>query len=422
MQRRKILKQAISYATIGFTGSTLAEDFGTSKGFPGGWPPLNQRGGQPLPWGNEDYLVNNFSGGMEPLFKNSTVHAQGVSSIFKSKPTVFKLSFAQTFADYQRKHGKTAMLIARGDTIFYENYEFARAPGMRFYSKSMAKGVLGILTGLAVENEVIKSLDDPIEKYDDRLKGRPLGTVKIRHALNMSSGVNLCQVDCGQRNDFERWEEQAFAGSARMDRQKGRLRALNTDADKVAINWEWGFNQIGGTRYNYQHIDPHLVSMAIRGGSKSSIAEFTEKALWQPMGAQADAVWLTDSNGVEEVGGSFCATLRDWGRIGLLIANKGSINGKQVLRESWFNSYRDFSADENYLKPGNIPNKPRKEGYKNFLHIPYTASSWLRFGGDLGQSIYADQKTGTVMVVLSVSNQDGQGYDYLFKEALATLA
>jgi len=44
------------------------------------------------------------------------------------------------------------------------------------------------------------------------------------------------------------------------------------------------------------------------------------------------------------------------------------------------------------------------------------------FRGDFGQSIYIDQKSGAVMVVLSVSNQTGQQiYEDLFRSALATL-
>jgi CubicO group peptidase (beta-lactamase class C family) len=420
MKRRKFIQTGLSFSALGYFSSGMANDFGASKGFPGGWPPLNERGGQPLPWVNPDYLVNNMSGGMEPLFKHAVVKASTAPSPLKSQKTRFKLNFNTGFEDYQKQLGKPAMLVARGDTIHYENYEFERNANMRFYSKSMAKSVLGLLTGLALENGVIQSLDDPIEKYDARLKGKPLGAVKIQQALNMSSGVDICQINCGQRNDYERWEESAFAGLGAMHRVLGRMRTLNTDADKTAIEWPWGFKNPSGTQFNYSSVDPHLVSMAIRGGAKMSIAEFTEKTLWQPLGAQADAMWFTDSKLSEDVSASFCATLRDWGRIGLLVAQKGAANGKQILSESWFSQYRNFKEDETYLKPGNIANKPNKEGYKNFVHIPYDNPRWLRFGGDLGQTIFIDQKSGTVLVILSVNN-NAQAYIDLFKASIATL-
>ena len=420
MKRRMFIQTGLSFSALSYFSAGVASDFGASQGFPGGWPPLNERGGQPLPWVNQDYLVNNMSGGMEPLFKHAVVKASSTPSVLTSQSTRLKLNTHTSFEDYQKQMGKPAMLVARGQVVHFENYAFERNASMRFYSKSMAKSVLGLLTGLALENGVIQSLDDPIEKYDERLKGKPLGAVKIQHALNMSSGVDICQLNCGQRNDYERWEEASFAGLGRVDRVLGRMRTLNTDADKTAIEWPWGLKNPSGTQFNYSSVDPHLVSMAIRGGAKMSIAQFTEKMLWQPLGAQADALWFTDSKLSEEVAGSFCATLRDWGRVGLLVAQKGAANGKQLLSESWFNRYRHFKEDEAFLKPGNIANKPNKEGYKNFVHIPFDNPSWLRFGGDLGQAIYIDHKTGTVMVILSVNN-NAQAYNDLFKASIASL-
>ncbi len=415
MQRRLMLQAALALSASAGSSGVWGQDFGASKGFPSGWPPLNERGGQPMPWTHPDYLVGNFSGGMEPLFKHAVVRARGPAAELQSKPMAFSLDARTDFAAYQRQFGKTALLVARGNTVYFENYEFSRTADMRFYSKSMAKGVLGLLAGLALEQGLFDSLDDPVEKYDGRLKGTPLGAVKLRHALNMSSGANICQLDCGQRNDYERWEERACLGT-------GRRRTVGTDGDQVAIDWPWGFSQASGTRFNYSHVDPYLVGMAIRGASGLSLAQFTEQALWQPMGAQADALWFTDAKGSEEVTASFCATLRDWGRIGLLVANRGWANGRQVMKEAWFQSYRTFREDEAFLRPGHIPNKWGQEGYKQFLHLPQVAPTWLRLGGDLGQSIYIDQKTGAVMVVLSVSNQTGQQiYEDLFKAALRTL-
>ena len=415
MQRRRWLQGGLALAGGAWCIGLGAQDFGAAKGYPGGWPPLNERGGQPVPWTDPDYLVSNMSGGMEPLFKHAVVRAPARAAELQSKPMAFSLDARTDFAAYQRQYGKPAMLVARGSTVHFENYEFARSADMRFYSKSMAKGVLGLLAGLALEQGLFDSLEDPIEKYDGRLKGKPLGAVKLRHALNMSSGADICQLDCGQRNDYERWEERAFLGT-------GRRRTLGTDGDQVAIDWPWGLANPSGTRFNYSHVDPHLVGMAIRGASRLSLAQFTEKALWQPMGAQADALWFTDAKGSEEVTASFCATLRDWGRIGLLVANKGWANGRQVMKEAWFQSYRTFREDEAFLKPGQIPKKWGQEGYKQFLHLPQVASTWLRFGGDLGQSIYIDQRSGAVMVVLSVSNQTGQQiYEDLFKAALRAL-
>jgi len=188
-RRRRLLQLGGIGATAFLPSLALASDYGRSKGFPTGWGPPGQSAN---PWGHADYIVGNFSGGIEKLFSHRIVKAPEKPSVFKSKPIPMKWGLFATFQDYQKKYGKPAVLVGRSDTIAYENYEFERTPDMRFYSKSMAKSVLSLITGLAFEHGVLENLDDPVDKYDSRLKGKALGIVTIRQALNMSSGVDIC--------------------------------------------------------------------------------------------------------------------------------------------------------------------------------------------------------------------------------------
>jgi len=57
--------------------------------------------------------------------------------------------------------------------------------------------------------------------------------------------------------------------------------------------------------------------------------------LWQPMGAEADATWITAPDGLERGAGFFSATLRDWGRLGILLANDGALNGRQIIPQGY---------------------------------------------------------------------------------------
>lgn len=45
-----------------------------------------------------------------------------------------------------------------------------------------------------------------------------------------------------------------------------------------------------------------------------TLSAFAEEALWQPMGAEADATWCTDSHGNEFNCVNFQCRLRDWAR------------------------------------------------------------------------------------------------------------
>ncbi len=64
-------------------------------------------------------------------------------------------------------------------------------------------------------------------------------------------------------------------------------------------------------------------------------ADYLSRKVWQPLGMESDATWLTDATGMEA---AFCcigATARDYARFGLLFMNKGRVNDRQILPEKW---------------------------------------------------------------------------------------
>src|SRR5690606_18827775 len=68
------------------------------------------------------------------------------------------------------------------------------------------------------------------------------------------------------------------------------------------------------------------------------LAEQTQERLWAPLGAEADGFWLADGPpgaGRELAGMGFNATLRDFGRLGLLMLNDGVRGDQRVIPEGW---------------------------------------------------------------------------------------
>jgi CubicO group peptidase (beta-lactamase class C family) len=55
--------------------------------------------------------------------------------------------------------------------------------------------------------------------------------------------------------------------------------------------------------------------MVIRNATQKTLAQFAQQHLWQPMGAEGNATWLTDSQGFEFNCVGFGAQLRDWARL-----------------------------------------------------------------------------------------------------------
>ncbi len=109
----------------------------------------------------------------------------------------------RTIDDYLARNPTTGLLIARGDTILVERYQYGRNDRHRFTSASMAKTVTAMLIGIAISEGRIRSVDDPAAAYVPALADTEYGRTSLRHLLQMSSGVrfeeNYSGADDAQR-------------------------------------------------------------------------------------------------------------------------------------------------------------------------------------------------------------------------------
>ena len=69
-----------------------------------------------------------------------------------------------TTEDYMKKTGTVAFVVLRGDTLLYEYYGDDFADTSRFNVFSMTKAYMSTLTGIAVSEGKIKSIDQSISE------------------------------------------------------------------------------------------------------------------------------------------------------------------------------------------------------------------------------------------------------------------
>ena len=97
----------------------------------------------------------------------------------------------RTLEQYLDRRPITGLLIAKGDTILVERYQYGRTDAHRLASFSMAKTIVGLLIGIAIQHGAIRSIDDLAETYVPGLKGTEYGRTPIRALLQMRSGVSF---------------------------------------------------------------------------------------------------------------------------------------------------------------------------------------------------------------------------------------
>jgi CubicO group peptidase (beta-lactamase class C family) len=151
------------------------------------------------------------------------------------------------------------------------------------------------------------------------------------------------------------------------------------------------------TRFNYAGAETEVLGLAVTAAVKMPLADYLRSRIWQPMGAEADASWTVDNTGQEVAYCCFNAVLRDWARVGLLLAYDGAWNGRQIVPRHWV--LEMTTAQAAFLQPG-AATKFYGYGYQVWL-LPGDGRQFALLGIH-GQAIFVDPVSRTVLVHTAV--------------------
>jgi len=303
-----------------------------------------------------------------------------------------------TLSDYLAHQRTTGLLVLKNGEIVTEHYGYGRKEDARFLSFSMAKSVTSLLIGVAQERGLV-SLDKTAAEYVDALVGSPYGATTVQQLLRMSSGLTFTEGYSG--ND----------DVARLSRAGAGIHGYGTPLDVLRSISER--HSPAGEKFTYASGETDVLGRILTCATEKSLAELTSEWLWKPTGAEQDAFWRVGSDGQELAYSGFNASLRDWGRLGLLLANDGKAGGQQVLPLDYL-----LDATDPARQPAAF--KPRKAssyfgyGYQFWL-LPMKERSFV-MQGIHGQGLYVQPSSDLVMVLTSVwesasGRQDVQPYE-----------
>jgi len=205
----------------------------------------------------------------------------------------------------------TAFLVIKNDSLIYENYPANDGVTTISNSFSMAKSIINILTGIALKEGKIKSLDEPVGNYLPEFKEGDKSKITLRHLLTMSSGLD--------------WDE-AYSSllSSTTEAYYGTNLAKQMFAAPVVAP--------PGTICKYKTVDPQLLSMVLHKATGETISGYADEKLWTQIGTEHEALWSLDhKDGDEKAYCCFNATARDFARIGKLYLQNGSWDGKEIV-------------------------------------------------------------------------------------------
>lgn len=223
-----------------------------------------------------------------------------------------------TLDEYLGKFCTTGLLVLKDDQIVFERYLQGRTPRDHLLSASMSKSVLALLIGAAVADGKL-ALDQRIGEIMPDFSASAFGDATVENLLRMAAGVSL-------KNSYER-------GADSDNRAINPIIAPGTDIQDY-LRRKTVRSGAAGSLFEYNGAQTAVLGAALTRRTGGSATAYLEQKLWVPMGAEAPAYWIKNQLGEEGVAGQFAATLRDYGRLGLLVMHQGALNDKQLCRQT----------------------------------------------------------------------------------------
>lgn len=270
----------------------------------------------------------------------------------------------------------TAFLVVRDGTLIYEWYADGMGRETLQTSFSVSKSFLGTLIGLAIDDGSIGALDDPITDYIPELLDRDprFADITLKNLVTMSSGLAYAE-------DKTPWVDAAST-------------YYSPDLRATALSAV--IEQPPGQTFLYNNYNPLLLGMALERATGQNVTDYMSTTLWGPLGAEADASWSldSDSSGFEKMESGLNARAADFARFGVMMANRGRVDGTQVVPQQWVT---EATAVDTTTDPA--------DSYQYFwwVYPPHGGEgSTADFAaqGNFGQYIYVVPDENTVMVRL----------------------
>lgn len=276
----------------------------------------------------------------------------------------------QTYLETSRVN---AFLVLKDGKVVREIYRDGSHSSSRFIGFSMSKSIISMLVGIALKEGSISSIDDPLTRYLPELNGSAYAGVTLRQLLRMRSGTS--------------WREDYAPGTA-LD----KVRELSVNSEKEYYeSYAKSLTRIAspGSVFNYSSLDTELMGCVLARVTGRNVADYMSEKLWKPAGMEAPGYWALQGPGGRQhewYSAGFSARLRDFGRIGQLMLDRGEARGQQIVPASWVeSSTRPEGGDRHYF----------------YFWWGLPQMDGFAANGVQGQHILIDRPSRTVVVVLS---------------------
>ena len=287
----------------------------------------------------------------------------------------------------------TGLAILVDGALAYEYYDRGNLASSPAIQMSVGKTYTSFLIGTLLDDGLIESKFDPIEKYVPSMEGTVFEGVSIDHLLDMSSGI--------------RWVENFGDPSSEL------FRSIVARATGKHLEFMQSLKRESepGTFHRYASGNMYPLTKLVEATSGMPYYEYFEQRLWTPLGTEFDAYVRDD--------GMPAAAVRDMLRFGQMYLDGGrNLAGEQIVSEQW--TRVSTIPDQPHLMPGgDNPSSSSHHGYKHLWWVPVDWDEDYVALGVYGQFIYVSPKHGVVIAKTSAYQNEFEDGGWRLQETVA---
>ncbi len=299
----------------------------------------------------------------------------------------YEAVFNYTLKEHIDKNNVMGLMVVRDGKILDQHYRHERRETDLFTSMSIAKSMISVLVGIALDEGLIKNLDDPVSRYTSRINESSYSKISLRSLLRMSSGIQFNETYTGKQDIYYFDQALRFSPNASVLKTLNNMQRSSSDE---------------GKKFNYASVETTVLAEVLRGATGKSVCQYMQEKLWEPIGAEHDAWWVTDSEGNELGYAFFNATQLDYAKVAVMLANMGEINGKRIVSSEYVDQATNVERQPEGFKFGQAQTA-----------AGYGYQFWLRekpgryfMRGTYGQYVGIDRDSKTVLVINSFQNTE----------------
>lgn len=310
-----------------------------------------------------------------PIFENRTVKAGDPQPWIQSE-AYNTVSIPEKYLPVFEQLGTVAYVIIKDSTLLFEQYWEDYSPESHSNSFSMAKSIVSLAIGAAIDDGFIKDVDQPVSDFFPEFQGYNGKPLTLRHLLTMSAGV-----------DFDEAYSSPFSPTTKL--------YYGDDLQQIAL----GMKEIEepGVNFIYQSGVTQLLAFIVEKATGENISSYVSRKFWTPINAEEDALWSLDKkDGIEKAYCCFNSNARDFARFGQLILNKGEWNGEQLISSSYL---KEATTPDTGLLFKEYNETNHCYGFQ-FWHLTYNGMKIPYMRGILGQYIFIIPDLNAVVVRL----------------------